>query len=240
MGTGLLAALAVLALVDSTSFGTLLIPIWLMLAPGRVRAGRVLVFLATVATFYFLLGILLATGVARFSDEISGALDSTPVQIVQLGLGVVMVVLAFRIGRGTSTEEPGRLLQWRERAVGEDGSVRGLMTLALTAALVEAGSMVPYLAAIGLIGAADLSWTSVLVVLVGYSLVMVLPAAILLAGRLGASGVVQPILQRINDWMIRTGRENTAWIIGIIGFVLAANALDGFGVLQQIDEWSKS
>ncbi len=240
MDTGLLFALAVLALVDSTSFGTLLIPIWLMLAPGRVRALRVLVFLATVATFYVLLGVLLTTGVARFSDDIARALDTTPVQVVQLGLGVVMIVLAFRIGRGSSTEEPGRLLQWRERAVGEDGTVRGLMTLALTAALVEAGSMVPYLAAIGLIGAADLGWMSSLVVLIGYSLVMVLPAVILLAGRLGASGLVQPVLQRINDWMIRTGRENTAWIVGIIGFVLAANAMDGFGVLQQIDEWSKS
>jgi hypothetical protein len=239
MNTGLLAALAVLALVDSTSFGTLLIPIWLMLAPGRVRALRVLVFLATVATFYVLLGVLLTTGVARFSDDIARALDTTPVQVVQLGLGVVMIVLAFRIGRGSSTEEPGRLLQWRERAVGEDGTVRGLMTLALTAALVEAGSMVPYLAAIGLIGAADLGWMSSLVVLIGYSLVMVLPAVILLAGRLGASGLVQPVLQRINDWMIRTGRENTAWIVGIIGFVLAANAMDGFGVLQQVDEWSK-
>ena len=238
MSIGLLAGLGALALVDSTSFGTLLIPIWLMLTPGRVRAGRVVVFLATVSAFYFLLGVLLTTGVARFSDQISDALEATPVQVVQLGLGLAMVALAFWIGRGTSDEEPGRLLRWRERAVGEQGSVRGLMSLALTAAVVEAGSMVPYLAAIGLIGSSDLGWTSTLLVLAGYCLVMVLPALLLLAGRLGASRFVEPLLRRINDWMVRTGRENTAWIVGIIGFLLAANALDGLGVLQQIDAWS--
>ena len=35
MTTTLAVSLAVLALVDSTSFGTLLIPIWLLLTPGR-------------------------------------------------------------------------------------------------------------------------------------------------------------------------------------------------------------
>ena len=58
MTLALLGPLVVLALVDSTSFGTLLIPIWLMLAPGRLKAGRILVFLATVAAgpVYRLLG----------------------------------------------------------------------------------------------------------------------------------------------------------------------------------------
>jgi hypothetical protein len=200
MTPALLGGLALLALVDSTSFGTLLIPIWLMLAPGRIRVGRILVFLGTVAAFYFVLGLLLAAGV--------------------------------RIGRSQGAEPSGRLLRWRERAVGENGSVRGLMALAVTAALIEAASMVPYLAAIGLIGTADVSWPTTVAVLAGYCLVMVLPALVLLGGRIGAAGVVEPVLQRVNAWMERTGRENTAWALGIIGVIIAANALDGLGVLR--------
>nr|WP_244632849.1 hypothetical protein [Aeromicrobium sp. CFBP 8757] len=80
MTVALLGTLVVLALVDSTSFGTLLIPIWLMLAPGRLRPGRIVVFLATVAGFYLVLGLLLVAGVARFSDQIADALDTRPVQ----------------------------------------------------------------------------------------------------------------------------------------------------------------
>src|SRR5690606_13354204 len=49
---GLLIPLAVLALIDSTSFGTLLIPLWLLLSPGRPSPHRVLLFLGTVAAFY--------------------------------------------------------------------------------------------------------------------------------------------------------------------------------------------
>jgi hypothetical protein len=124
--------------------------------------------------------------------------------------------------------------------VGEEGSIGGLITLALTAALIEAGSMVPYIAAIGLIGMADLGWAPTLLVLVGYCLVMILPAVVLLGGRLGAAAKVEPVLQRVNGWMLRTGRENTAWVLGIIGFLLAGNALEGLGVLEQIDAWSAS
>lgn len=236
----LVGGLTVLALIDSTSFGTLLIPIWLMLAPGRIRAGRILVFLGTVATFYLALGLVLVAGLARFSDEISDALDTTPVQIVQLILGLVLLAAGVRTGTRKDRESSGRLLRWRERAVGDEGSIGGLMTLAVTAAVIEAGSMLPYIAAIGLIGTADLAGPVTLAVLVGYCLVMVLPALVLLAGRVGAARVVEPVLRRINDWMERTGRENTAWLLGIVGVILAANALDGLGVLDQIDSWSKS
>ena len=103
------------------------------------------------------------------------------------------------------------------------------MTLALTAALIEAASMVPYLAAIGLIGTSDLSGPGTVVTLVGYCLVMVVPALVLLVGRVWAARLVQPLLQRINDWMARTGQENTAWILGIVGVLIASSALQDLG-----------
>jgi hypothetical protein len=227
----LLSTLIFLALVDSTSFGTLLIPIWLMLAPGRLRPGRILVFLGTVAAFYLVLGIALVSGVARFSDQITDALDTRPVQVAQVVLGAALLGAGVLVGARKDAQGSGRLLRWRERAVGEGGSTRGLMLLALTAALIEAASMVPYLAAIGLLGTSDLSWPATVGVLAGYCLVMVLPALVLLAGRIGAAGLVEPLLQRINDWMARTGRENTAWVLGIIGVLIASSALQSLGVL---------
>jgi len=239
MTVATLGTLAVLALVDSTSFGTLLIPIWLMLAPGQLRAARIVVFLATVAVFYLLLGVLLAAGVAAFSDQLSDAVDTTQARIAMLLAGGVLLVTAFRIGRRKDAREPGRLTAWRERAVGDEGSVGGLMTLAVTAASIEAASMVPYLAAIGILGTAELSWPVMLLVLVGYCVVMIVPALVLLVGRIGAARLVAPVLQKVNEWMVRNGRENTAWIVGVVGFYLAVMGLDGLGVLDQIDGWSK-
>ena len=230
MSWELAGGLLVLALIDSTSFGTLLIPIWLMLSPTRIRVGRILVFLATVGTFYLALGLLLVAGVARFSGEISDVLDTTPAQIVQLVAGLALIVAGVRTGTRKDRESSGRMLRWRERAVGEEGSLGGLMTLAVTAAVVEAGSMLPYLAAIGLIGTAEFGWPGTVAVLVAYCTVMIVPALLLLFGRVGAANIVEPILRRINDWMLRTGRENTAWLLGIVGFFVAVGAAEGLGL----------
>ncbi|MGW3352943.1 hypothetical protein ACWDA3_57460 [Nonomuraea rubra] len=52
MTAALALALAGLSLLDSTSFGTLLIPVWLLLTPGRLRTGQIFTYLATVALFY--------------------------------------------------------------------------------------------------------------------------------------------------------------------------------------------
>ena len=240
MTLALLGGLVVLALIDSTSFGTLLIPIWLMLAPGLLKPSRLLIFLGTVAAFYFALGLLLTAGVTAFSDQIEEALDTTPVQIVQLALGIALLVLAFRIGHRKGGDEGGRIAHWRHSAMSEGGSTRALMSLALGAAVLEAASMVPYLAAIGLLSTSDLSWPAMAALLATYCIVMIAPALVLLAGRILAQARIQPLLQRVNDWMVRNGAENTGWILGIIGFLLAANALDGLGILAQIEGWPKS
>ncbi|TNC17614.1 GAP family protein [Georgenia sp. 311] len=220
--------LAVLALVDSTSFGTLLIPIWFLLTPGRVRAGRVLLFLATVAGFYFLLGVALVAGLGAVLGDAGALLDNPVVGRLQLLLGVGMLVGSFFIGRKKEGQagRPGRLLRWRERAMGtETGSgVGGLLSLALAAAVLEVATMLPYLAATGIIGSSDLGAPARLGVLAAYCLVMVLPALVLLAARLTAGRLVQPLLERVARWMERTGGETTAWIVGIVGFLVARDA----------------
>ena len=239
MSLELLLPLAVLALVDSTSFGTLLIPLWLMLSPGRLRPGRVVLFLGTVAGFYLLLGVGLAAGALVFLDRLGAALDSRPAQIAQLVAGVVLIVLgltiepwtkagkekraAARVGR-EARRGPGRLTRWRARAMGDGGSSRAVVTLAVTAAGVEAVSMVPYLAAIGLLATSPLSLPQIVLVLAGYCMVMVLPALLLLGARLALHERITPSLQRVEKWMTRNANETLAWVLFLLGLYLAGNA----------------
>lgn len=96
MSVGLLLTLAGLALIDSTSIGTLFIPVWLLLTPGRVRVGRILTYLGTIAGFYLGVGLLLVWGGTRLADTLGGALDHRPVLWAQLALGVGLFVLSFR------------------------------------------------------------------------------------------------------------------------------------------------
>src|SRR5690606_18219621 len=157
LDVALLGPLAVLALIDSTSFGTLLIPIWLMLHPGPLRPGRLLVFLGTVAAFYFAVGVGVAAGAEALLPNLAAIVDSRPFLWVQLTVGVALFFLSFRMGRKKGQDDGGgRLARWRERAM-STGSVVGLIGLALTAVVVEVGTMLPYLAAIGLVTTAQLS-----------------------------------------------------------------------------------
>ncbi|MGO1165416.1 MAG: GAP family protein, partial [Janibacter sp.] len=61
--------------------------------------------------------------------------------------------------------------------------------------------------------------------LAGYCLVMLLPALVLLALRALAHRRIEPVLTRVGDWMERSAGETTAWIVGIVGFLVARDAL---------------
>ncbi|WP_157875350.1 GAP family protein [Arthrobacter sp. PAMC 25486] len=63
MTIAIYAQLAVLALIDSTSIGTLLIPLWLLLRPdARRMVPRILLYLGVLAFFYLLVGIVMLSG----------------------------------------------------------------------------------------------------------------------------------------------------------------------------------
>lgn len=253
--------LVVLALIDSTSFGTLLVPVWLLLAPGRLRAGRVLAYLATVAGFYLVVGVVVMLGAGAFLDRFGAALDTRAATIVQLLLGIGLFALSFRFDgkraarrRAESGGGPGRLSRWRERALGIEAAAGGrvgaatgptagaatgttsrrtsvlpLVGLALGAASIEVATMLPYLAAIGIITTSDVAWPASAGVLAAYCVVMVAPALLLLLGRLVAARAVDPLLRRLDAWLTKNAAEMTGWVLGVLGVLLALDAMGRLG-----------
>ncbi|MFF0722555.1 GAP family protein [Micromonospora sp. NPDC003816] len=164
MSVALLLSLVGLALVDSTSIGTLFIPVWLLLAPGPVRLGRVSTYLGTIAGFYFVVGLLLYFGGSGLAEMWGGALDNRPVLWGQLALGVGLFVLSFRYD-GKRGGGGGRVLRWRDRATSGDASARWLVGLAVFAALAEVATMLPYLGALGLLTTSGLGVPQVIALL---------------------------------------------------------------------------
>ncbi|WP_433388814.1 GAP family protein [Micromonospora sp. KLBMP9576] len=231
MSVGLLLPLAGLALVDSTSIGTLFIPIWLLLAPGRVDARRILVYLGTITVFYFAVGLLLAFGGSRLADLLGGAMDNRQVLWAQLVLGVGLFALSFRYD-GKRSRRSGGVLRWRDRATSGDSSARWLAGLALLAALAEVATMLPYLGAVGLLTTSGLGAVELVGLLAGYCLVMVLPAVLLLAARMALPRLVEPVLVRLNGWIERHSGGMLGWILAIAGFLLARDAAFRLGLFD--------
>ena len=219
----LLLSLAGLAIIDSTSIGTLFIPVWLLLAPERIRPARFLGYLATIAGFYFVAGLVLLAGGAGVAAAFGEVSARRPLLFVQLAVGVVLFGLSFWVEARKDRAAAG-VLRWRDRAVGGATGARGLTALALLAALAEVATMLPYLGAIGMLVAAELSWGTTVPLLAGYCVVMVVPALALWAVRAFGPSWVELVLQRLNGWMLAKGGGLLSWVLGIAGFLVARDA----------------
>jgi hypothetical protein len=220
----LLAALAGLALVDSTSVGTLLIPLWMLLEP-RLRVRQFFVYLGTVAGFYFAVGIVLTAGAGTLRELVG---RSPVVSWVQLVVGVALFALSFyfdpkRVRRRRGGADPS--MRWRARLSTAEASPAAMAGLGVAAAGIEVMSMLPYLAAIGLLTAAGVGAPVWVPVLAGYVLVMVLPAVLLLCLRLALGARVEPPLQVVSAWLWRRMDGVLSWVLGIVGFLLASDAV---------------
>lgn len=265
--------LGVLALLDGLSVGTLLVPIFLLLAPGRTPVGRVLLYLGTIATFYLAVGILFMLGLVNLVDVAQGFLSSPAGQVVRLVAGAALLLVAFLVGRGSarapgsraageqvrvspvtgmpvagatpapvaaaasgtaSSESSARLVRWRDRLLAPEASGGAVMAVAVGAGVVEVATMLPYLVAMGMLAEAPLGMPVRIAALAGYCAVMILPAVVLLVLRVVAAPVVERPLGRLAAWMERTGRENTAWIIGIVGFLVARGAATELGLFDRL------
>jgi hypothetical protein len=218
---GILLGLAGLALVDSTSVGTLFIPIWLLLTPGPVGVRRIVAYLGTIAGFYFLVGLALAFGGATAVRFVGDHVDRRLLLGVQLAAGAALFAYSFKFGgKNRKGLGPGAL-RWRERATGTGGRI---VALALVAALTELATMLPYLAAIGILTSARPHPLWLAGILAGYCVVMVVPALVLLGGRVGLSARLTPALLRLDHWIVTKGGTATGWILGGAGFLIARDA----------------
>jgi hypothetical protein len=134
------------------------------------------------------------------------------------------------------SSSPGRITRWRERLL--DPRTRGtaVMGVAIAAGLVEVATMLPYIVAMTMLADAGVGTPLRVLSLVGYCALMILPALVLLALRLVAARLVQRPLERFAAWMERTGAENTAWIIGIIGFLIARSAATELGIFDALGQ----
>ncbi|QCW51318.1 hypothetical protein FE634_14560 [Nocardioides dongxiaopingii] len=238
-GSALLGALLALALVDSTSIGTLVLPLLMLLSP-RVQVRSYLVYLLTIAVAYAVVGLLVVSGAAWLTSWGSELGSWRWVRQAELGVGLTLLAIGVFgdprrwFGRGRPGPDAGRarLERWQQRledsgaGPGSRGRYRVVVGVALLAAAVEVASMVPFFAAAALVTAADLNPVERVVVVAGYCLVMVAPAVVLLVLRLALAGILRRPLARLSTWMLDHSAGAVYWVLTIVGLVLAADAGD--------------
>lgn len=235
--------LAILALVDGLSVGTLLIPLFFLIAPGKPRVRRILLYLGTITAFYLAVGVLFMTGIVSAIHIGRDFLASTAGQVALLAVGLALLGSGIWMGVADSRRKKrakagdldalrgsGRLLRWREQLLADGTGRIAVMGVALGAGLVEVATMLPYLIGMTMLADAPLGGPARFAMLAGYCLVMIVPALLLLLLRVVAADAVERPLTRFTGWMQRTGAENSSWLFGIIGFLLARAAWTQLGL----------
>ncbi|GGE60128.1 GAP family protein [Nesterenkonia cremea] len=238
----ILGILGVLALLDSTSFGTLLIPVWLLMAPGRLRGGRILGYLGVVAGAYAAIGLILLASLVLVGDHLIGALSELSAQpaflLGQAALGAGLIWFSCRLdpftqagkerkrrreeARGTG----GRVAQFRERAVGDgaQGGAAALLGLALAAVGLEIATLLPYLAGIAVVAAETPEAPMGPAMILFYCMVMITPALVLLVLRLTAHRVLERPLKKLEGFLSRHANGTVALILFLLGLWLVLGA----------------
>lgn len=236
-----LAPLAGLALVDSTSFGTLGVPV-VLLARGRVHVRALLGYLATIAAFYWLVGVGLVLGAGALQSLLAGVGDNRILAWAQLVVGVGFFAASWlfdgtraaarRERRAAAGGGPNRRERWTDALVGDAPRPAVVVGVALAAGLVEVASMLPYLGAVGIITQSALTPAGVAAALAAYVGIMIAPALVLLGLRLVVARAVEPLLLRLGAWLSRNSDEILGWVLGIVGFLLAADAAGRLGLVH--------
>lgn len=222
--------LLALSLVDSLSAGTLVIPLVLLITWGRMHAVHYGTYLSTIAVAYFGIGIALFFGMRWIFDLIGSIGATTWFAWVSLALGIAL--LAFGVLSPNPKRRPiEEIVAKRCDGMGTT-SVLAMIGLAVGAAVVEAATMLPYLAAVGIIQSMDVSFLMQLLILAIYCCVMIGPAVLIgfLCNQWGDT-----LFSRLTHIIPRLEYEakvTILWIAAFVGLYMTANAVNQLGLLN--------
>lgn len=223
-------SLILLALIDSLSIGTLVIPLILLLQP-KLKRGYIATYALTLGLFYFALGTLLLLGLGSLLTPLSKAVDSQAGLWVQLVIGSVLLIWALfydtapfqRMMHGKNWSNHDGTQRWEARLAGSK-SIATIISVALLAGTFEAATMAPYLAAIGTLATSNNPLNIQLGILAIYCVIMFVPAMILAVFRFWSGQRFDHGLLRFKTWAAKQVTETTPWIVGIIAFFVARYA----------------
>lgn len=148
----------------------------------------------------------------------------------QLAAGALLFAASFFVGPdakpigGRTRKEPREAASRWSAKLESAGAGRGVVTLALTAGILELATMAPYLGAMGILATASGGFQHKAAMLTGYVLLMCLPALVLLVLRAAVGRRAEPSLRRLSGWLAEQAATAFPWILGLLGWFVGGSA----------------
>ncbi|PEB54467.1 hypothetical protein CON65_17235 [Bacillus pseudomycoides] len=216
MSTELLLLIGGLALLDTLSPATLGVTVYLLLTDKEKLTKCLLVYLLTIAGFYFAVGVSLMLGLDFLLEIISGVFQNRIVSWTFFIIGVILFIASFYVPAKKSSDLPAP----------KSKSILSMVALGFTTSLIEVGTAFPYFAAIGIMTTSNLSWVEWSSILAGYNFIMVLPSLVLFLFYLLFGRWMQTSLEKLRVKIANNTGSALSWIMCIVGLILIFNSLD--------------
>ncbi len=229
--TLLLAYLAPIALIDSLSVLPLALIALLSALGSRRPAAASLSFLAGMFLSYFLIGVLLLFGLDALFDSLAAHFTAWWNRephfgelILELIVGVLMIVYGFWLcGCGKEKDSAGV-----EEKTRQGVSPVSAFIIAVLMNITGAWGALPYFAAAAQILKMDLSLTAMFWALLFYNLIYILPLAAIPLSRLLLGASFEPVLAKVNDFIVHWSRRILITLLLGLGFLMIADGIGWF------------
>ncbi|MGI2792258.1 GAP family protein [Bacillus cytotoxicus] len=216
MSTELLLLIGGLALLDTLSPATLGVTVYLLLTDKEKLTKRLLVYLLTVAGFYFVVGVSLMLGLDFLLEIISGVFQNRIVSWMFFIIGGILFIASFYVPTKKSSDLPAP----------KSKSILSMVVLGFTTSFIKVGTAFPYFAAIGIMTTSNLSWVEWSSILAGYNFIMVLPSLVLFLFYLLFGRRMQTSLEKLRVKIANNTGSALSWIMCIVGIIMILNSLD--------------
>ena len=211
-----------LALLDSLSIGTLVIPLALIVMWRSVRVPALAAYLLTVAAVYFALGVAMLLGFTGLSAYVERITNTPVFPWITLILGAILAIYGI-FGPDPVKPAPGELPKQLNKNIRT--SLPRMVILGLGASLTEAATMLPYIAAMGIISDWDTPMAGQLITIAAYCGVMVAPTVILAAIALVAGQKFFPRLEKAIPRLQYEAKVTLLWIAAIVGIYMVIHSV---------------
>lgn len=203
-----------IAALDSINPSAILVTFWLL--PRHNYMQAVIAYVLGIFFTYFILGIILLLGFNTFYST-DYAADNLVFLLAELFIGIGLFIYSFFI-------KPGRNDSAIKRLEGRTGFLM-LFMLGSLVTVIEFTTALPYLGAIGILAGANINACQQILILLAYNVIFIIPPLLIMFAYmlLGSS-----VKQRFSVWknkIEKMGNSAWPWIVGIIGFLIARDAL---------------
>ena len=214
MSTETLLYIGVLALLDMFSPAIIGVTVYVLLAGKEKQTKLIITYLTTVIAFYFCVGVFLMFGLDIVFNPIVNALSSNNAKTLMFTIGSILFIGSWFVPKKKAAESP------KPKAF----KVSAMIAFGITTSLLEVATAIPYFASIGLMISNKFSYYEWLPVLIGYNVIMVVPALVLLLLHILFRRFMKKPLRNLQALFQKNTSSALSWIMFFVGLIMIASS----------------